>query len=236
VAVEVSAAQRVRHPAGVESTAALPTAPFLGVVLANELLDNLPFRLAVHDGAWREAFVVAGSDGGFGEVLSAPFDPVPDVLPTTAGHGARAPLIDAAAAWVDEARRLVQRGSVVVLDYARPSTSLLAGLEWRSWLRTYRDHRRGRHPLADPGEQDITVDVALDQLPEPDALRSQGQFLQRWGIDELVSAGRRAWADAAATPDLDALRMRSRPTEAAALLDPAGLGGFSAVQWIARFG
>ena len=87
----------------------------------------------------------------------------------------------------------------------------------------------GRHPLADPGDQDITVDVALDQLPEPDAARSQAQFLRRWGIDELVDEGRRAWQAAAAAPDLAALRMRSRPTEAAALLDPSGLGGFSVV-------
>ncbi len=235
VAVEVSAAQRARHPVEVESVAALPTDPFVGVVLANELLDNLPFRLAVHDGAWREAYVVAARDGTFAEVLSAPFDPVPAVLPAVAGHGARAPLLDGAAAWVAEARRLVQQGSVVVLDYARPSTSVLAGLEWRSWLRTYRGHQRGRHPLADPGEQDITVDVALDQLPEPDAVRSQDQFLQRWGITELVEEGRRAWSSAAAAPDLAAMRMRSRPTEAAALLDRSGLGGFDVIQWIAPF-
>jgi SAM-dependent MidA family methyltransferase len=236
VAVELSAAQRSRHPADVESSATLPDEPFSGVVLANELLDNLPFRLAVHDGAWREAYVAAGPDGAFVEVLSAPFDPVPSVLPATAGHGARAPLQDAAAAWVAEAQRLVRRGSVVVVDYARPSTPTLVGLEWRSWLRTYRGHQRGRHPLLDPGDQDITADVALDQLPEPDVARSQAQFLRQWGIDELVEDGRRAWQSAAATPDLAALRMRSRPTEAAALLDPAGLGGFTAVRWIAPIG
>ena len=50
VAVEVSAPQRARHPDGVESRAAMPDEPIEGVVLANELLDNLPFRLAVHDG------------------------------------------------------------------------------------------------------------------------------------------------------------------------------------------
>src|SRR5262245_8819917 len=58
VAVEVSEAQRGQHPAGVESVAALPRGPIDGVVMANELLDNLPFRLVVFDGAWREAFVV----------------------------------------------------------------------------------------------------------------------------------------------------------------------------------
>ena len=81
---------------------------------------------------------------------------------------------------------------MVVLDYARPTTPTLAGLPWRSWLRTYRGHERGGGYLATPGDQDITADVALDQLPEPDAVRSQAQFLQRWGIDELVAEGRRA--------------------------------------------
>ena len=62
----------------------------------------------------------------------------------------------------------------------------------------------GSHPLVDPGDQDITVDVALDQLPEPDAARSQAQFLRRWGIDELVEEGRQAWQAAATAPDLAA--------------------------------
>ena len=51
VAVEVSAAQRARHPGRRRvASPTCPTEPFDGVVLANELLDNLPFRLAVHDG------------------------------------------------------------------------------------------------------------------------------------------------------------------------------------------
>ena len=44
-------------PTGCASVAALPDGPITGVVLANELLDNLPFRLMVIDGGWREAFV-----------------------------------------------------------------------------------------------------------------------------------------------------------------------------------
>src|SRR4051794_6525789 len=45
VTVEVSAVQRAQHPNGAEALAELPTG-ITGVVLANELLDNLPFRLA----------------------------------------------------------------------------------------------------------------------------------------------------------------------------------------------
>jgi SAM-dependent MidA family methyltransferase len=209
----------------------MPEEPIEGVVLANELLDNLQFRLAVHEGAWREAFVTTAPDGTFAEVLSAPFDPRPDVLPSRAAHGARAPLQDAAAAWVLAARSHVRRGTVLVVDYTRVRTGELAALPWRSWLRTYRGHERGAHYLADPGEQDVTVDVAVDQLPEPDAVRSQSQFLQLHGIDDLVAEGRASWAAAAARPDLLALTMRSRVAEAEALLDPAGLGGFDVLEW-----
>ena len=72
----------------------------------------------------------------------------------------------------------------------------------------------------------------LDQLPEPGAVRTQVQFLRRWGIEELVAEGREAWARAAASPDLAAMTMRSRVREAEALLDPSGLGGFTVAEWI----
>lgn len=242
VAVEVSSAQRQRHPeqpgvlvgaSGLDEVATVVgvDAPFDGVVLANELLDNLPFRLAVHDGAWREAFVVVRADGSFAEVLSAPFDPIPAGLPSPASHGARAPIQTAAAAWIDSARGILRAGTVVVFDYASPTTSAMAGRPYREWLRTYRGHQRGGHPLSAPGGQDITVEVALDQLPEPDAVRSQAQWLQRWGVDELVDEGKRVWAEHASRPGLEAMRMRSRISEAEALLDPAGLGGFTVVEW-----
>lgn len=231
VAVDVSAAQREQHPEGVESSAVLPPGPFDGVIIANELLDNLPFRLAVYDDGWREAYVTAGPDGRPTERLSERFDPLPAVLPTTASLGARAPLQDAAAAWVADARARLRSGSVLVLDYAVASTADLAARPWREWLRTYRGHERGGHYLSDPGTQDITTDVAIDQLPEPDAVRSQAQWLQLYGIDELVDAGRRYWSEHAARPDLTALRMRSRVAEAEALLDPAGLGGFLVCEW-----
>jgi SAM-dependent MidA family methyltransferase len=231
VAVEISDVQRTRHPEGVESTARLPAGPFDGVVLANELLDNLPFRLAVWDSGWREAHVMVGPDGRFTEVLSAAFEPVPDVLPVTAPFGARAPLIDRAATFVDTARRRLRSGSLLVVDYGIAHTAGLAGRPWREWLRTYRGNERGDHYLSSPGSQDITIDIPFDQLLEPDALRSQAQFLARWGIDELVEEGKRFWHEHAARPGLEALKMRSRVSEAEALLAPGGLGDFLAAEW-----
>ena len=140
-------------------------------------------------------------------------------------------LQDQAAAWVKRARSLVRRGTVLVVDYARPTTAQLAATAWRDWLRTYRGHDRGGHYLAEPGEQDITAELALDQLPESDAVRTQSQWLHRWGITELVAEGRTAWAAASSAPTLDALLMRSRVSEAEALLDPAGLGAYVVAEW-----
>ena len=234
VAVEVSGPQRLCHPEGVESRPGLPDEPFDGVVIANELLDNLPFRLAVFDNGWREAFVALDVEGRFVERLSAPFDPVPARLPATGAFGARAPLVDRAAATIEEARRLVRSGSVVMIDYGTPLTPMLAGRPWRDWLRTYRGNERGEHYLAASGTQDITIDVPIDQLPEPDTVRTQAQFLQLWGIDELVEEGKRIWEEQAARPGLEAMKMRSRISEAEALLDPAGLGGFLVAEWRAR--
>lgn len=228
LAIESSAAQRGLHPDGIESLAAVPDGSLTGVVVANELLDNLPFRLAVFDDGWREAFVASAPDGRFAEVLR-PFDTVPAALPPSPPHGARAPWQQRAAAWVDDMRSRLVAGSVLVIDYGVARTAELAGRPWRDWLRTYRGHERGAHYLRDAGLQDITADVAVDQLPEPDEVRTQAQFLQRWGIDDLVDEGRAAWAAAASAPTVAALAMRSRVREAEALLDPAGLGGFLAL-------
>lgn len=232
VAVERAAAQRAAH-AGlpVASVETLPDGPFAGVVVANELLDNLPFRLAVNDGGWQEAFVDLDAGDRLVEVL-VPFSELPVCLPSTAAHGARAPVQEAAARWVgDVLARLRPSGRLVALDYAS-STAAMAARPWREWLRTYRDHQRGGHYLAEPGAQDITSDVALDQLPPLTTTSTQADFLWAHGLEELVAEGRRTWAAHAAAPDLAALTGRSRAREAEALTDPAGLGGFTVAEWL----
>lgn len=234
ITVEVSGEQRAGHPAAVTALAQLPIGPITGVVVANELLDNLPFRLAVFDGEWREAFVTVDR-GRCLEVLG-PSTVLPQ-LPARAPHGARVPVQDAAGRWVADALGRLERGRLVVIDYAAPITAELAIRPWREWLRTYRGHQRGGHYLADPGLHDITTEVAVDQLVaaagEPTTVRSQAQFLQLWGIGELVEEGKSVWAEQATRPGLEAMKMRSRISEAEALLDPAGLGAFTVLEWTA---
>jgi len=228
VAVEVSQVQRALHPAGVESRAGMPSEPFVGVIIANELLDNLPIRLFVFDGGWREAFVAIDGER-FVERLVSVAD-VPACLPMLATHGARVAVHDAATRWVGDALSLLQAGRLVVFDYCTSSTEM-AGRPWREWLRTYSGHERGVHYLQAVGNQDITVEVAVDQLPAPNLVTSQTEFLREFGIDGLVEEGRVAWERAASSPTVAAMTMRSRVREAEALCDLAGLGGFSVLQW-----
>jgi SAM-dependent MidA family methyltransferase len=231
-AVEVSAAQRELHPDFVESVEAFPQKEINGVVLANELLDNLPFRLFVFDGKWKEAFVAISDGEKFVEVLRDVAD-IPSVLPQTASLGARAPIQSAARDWLGSVSARLGRGRILVFDYCSASTSGIAASPWREWLRTYKDHGRGEHYLAYPGSQDITVQVMLDQLQASFStltISRQSDWLKHWGIEQLVDEGNQYWDEHKHAPNLAAMKMRSRSNELQALTSRGGLGGFSVLE------
>ena len=231
VAVEISEAQRALHPGFVESVEVFPDRTIQGVVLANELLDNLPFKLFVYDGEWMEAFVGLGSDGKFVEVLRTVAD-IPEVLPKTAPLGSRAPIQAAASQWLLNVSQNLSRGRVLVFDYCSESTSEIAVTPWREWLRTYKDHERGVHYLIEPGSQDVTTQVMIDQLMMAVpalSVTQQSEWLHKWGIDELVAEGDKYWEEHKSAPDIAAMKMRSRLNEAQALTDRDGLGAFWAI-------
>jgi SAM-dependent MidA family methyltransferase len=143
-------------------------------------------------------------------------------------------LQSAASTWLREALDVATPlGRVVVIDYATP-TPELAERPQSEWLRTYANHRRGDAPLADLGAQDVTCEVAVDQLAvvrPPTSDMSQADWLRQWGLDTLVAEAREAWTANAHNPDLAAIAARSRVTEADALLDPDGLGRFRVMEW-----
>jgi len=220
----------------VASLAELPAGRHTGVVLANELLDNLPFDVAERtaDG-WAEVLVGVAHDALL-EVL-VPLDDrrsqlLDDLLPD-APVGVRLPVQEQAGAWLRAAIDVLERGRVVVVDYTATS-AMLADRGQGGWLRTYRAHGQGGSPLEAIGSQDITADVDVDQLARirrPDLQRTQAAFLVAHGIEALVEEGRRIWSERAHLGDLAAVRARSRVGEAEALLEPTGLGGFGVLEW-----
>ncbi|HEX7520720.1 MAG TPA: SAM-dependent methyltransferase [Acidimicrobiia bacterium] len=220
----------------VSSLPELPSTPFTGVVLANELLDNLPFRIVerVADG-WAEVRV--GFDGTtLIEVLVHALDELSAEADAVAeeaylGDGRRLPVPTGIACWLESCSATLRRGVIGIIDYAATAAELVERGQ-AGWLRTYQGHRRGHDPLVEPGSRDITCDVPIEHLQAVatrmgltfERCGSQAGWLRELGLDELAAEARSAWQARAHIGDLEAIAHRSRVTEAAALVDADGLG------------
>ncbi len=208
-----------------------------GVVIGNELVDNLPMALAQRvDGAWRERWVDAEGEEGLALVDANPRPEVVEWLGPHAGEvldGGWVEVQLAAGVWVREALDRLEEGSVVLFDYGDTAENLLPRRQ-DGTLRTYRAHHLGPHPLDEPGETDITADVNFSALAaaaeEAGAfveLHRQDDFLTGLGLRERLTELRHAELDAARSGDeMGRLRLRTLKTEAETLLHPRGLGDF----------
>jgi SAM-dependent MidA family methyltransferase len=217
-------------------------APIVGMVIANELLDNVPCRVLRFDADLRDWFEVCvvqdTATGKLGEHLVSADSNVAALLsqlvpdPT---NGSEVPLQSQAGEVLNAMANLLSNGALVVLDYMRPSTKEFADLPRAEWLRTYDRHVKGSNPLLAPGQTDITVDVAVDQMVsavgQPMHSRSQAAALAAWGLQDVLERSARQWSSRASDYDLNALRARSHVAEAVVLTDETGLGGFTVLEW-----
>lgn len=226
--------------AGIEVVTKLPDDLSGAVVIGNEILDNIPTRILVaggEPGRWGEVHVEMDPTGRPEEVVVPVDDGQADVLPVGRrvgmAPGTRVPWHEQAALWVED---VLARGPVALwlFDYGAPTTAELA--ERGGWLRTYRSHERGSDPYQEPGRWDLTVDIGFDQLPPADHLGRQHEMLRAAGIDELVEEAKQYWRANAHAPDLQAMMMRSRVSEAEALLEPSGLGNWMTAIWFPHSG
>ena len=214
----------------------LPAGPATGVVVANELADNLPFRIVERTTEGWNEIRVGEAGPSFSEILlpadeslAARADRLTDGAALPAGS--RIPVPTALPEWLRAAAAILRRGVVAILDYAAPVEELAARGQ-AGWLRTYRAQQRGTSPLDHPGSQDITSDVPIEALHRAAAAAgltvvsqtTQADWLRSLGVDDLVEQARAEWHGRTAN-DLAAITARSRVHEADALLDPAGLGG-----------
>ncbi|MFP3883421.1 MAG: class I SAM-dependent methyltransferase [Actinomycetota bacterium] len=240
VAVETSPAARNRLAEMVPVAEELPTS-IRGVVIANELLDNLPMAVAqkVH-GQWRERWVgLDGTDLIF--VDAQPRGEVLDWLGSYAGEvpdGGWVEVQLAARSWVADAIDRLETGAILIIDYGDTAENLLPRRQ-DGTLRTYRAHHLGPHPLDEPGKTDITADVnftALMDLHPSARLARQDDFLAELGLRERLPGIRQAELEAARDGDeMERLRLRTLKTEAQTLLHPRGLGDFRVLEYRVGF-
>ncbi len=176
-------ALRGHEPTWHDSPATLPEMPLL--LVANEFFDALPIRqFRRHERGWRELQVTLDADGALAFALS---EPAPLALldhrlkDTRPGdivehRPAAGPLIEALAG------SIARHGGVALLfDYGG----------WRSLGDTLQAlHRQAPdHPLAHPGQADLTAHVDFEALSQAAAplltvtpMITQGTFLHRLGI------------------------------------------------------
>jgi len=208
------------------------------IVIANELLDNLPFRMfSKTEAGFEEVWVQTENDQS--EYVSKPLSEaeiceLPDQIKVVLenldlGTESRVPVLDSANSWI---QNVLDRNpaSLLIFDYGTKSTQEL--VTRGDWLRTYQHHIRGENPLELQGKLDITTDIALDQLPKLATVLTQCEFLKLWGIEQLAVDGNNYWLAHAAKPDLTSMRMRSRTSEALSLQDPKGLGSWLVAEWL----
>lgn len=237
-AVEASPAARRALTKVLDEPRILPGMPdsVRGVVIANELIDNLPMAIAqVVDGRWRERWV--GLDGdGLAFVDAEPRSEVVDWLGRFVGDVAEGGWVEVqlqAGEWLRRTLDSLQAGSIVIIDYGDTAENLLPRRR-DGTLRTYRAHHLGPHPLDEPGQTDITADVnftALLVLAEEAGaeveLHRQDDYLSMLGLRDCLSELRKAELEAARSGDeMERLRLRTLRTEAETLLHPRGLGDF----------
>jgi SAM-dependent MidA family methyltransferase len=222
----------------VSSIDAVPD-PLRGLVIANELLDNLPMAVAQLTAAgWRERWVGRDDDG----LTFVDADVRPGVLrwldrfagPVEEGGWVEVQL--RAFGWVVGVVSRLEAGAVVLFDYGDTAENL-APRRRDGTLRTYRAHHLGPHPLDEPGATDITADVNVTAIEA--AAREAGAEVEVWRQDDfLASLGLRRQISAMRHEELDSarsgdemgrLRLRTRRTEAETLLHPRGLGDFKVV-------
>lgn len=210
--------------------------PIRGAIVANELIDNLPMRLAVRSGeSWEERRV--GTDGDTLALVGAPArsdtvawleayaGPVPD--------GGVVEVQLEAARWLRQAISILEAGSILIIDYGATAEEL-APRRAIGTLRTYRAHHLGPDPLLEPGATDITADVNFTALlgVAHDAgvraeLHRQDDFLVRHGLRDTLTELRGRELELAKGADAMArLKVRSELKDAETLLHPRGLGDF----------
>ena len=167
-----------------------------GVFFSNELVDALPVRVVRRVGdQWRERCVIA-EGRGFAwceeRIADEPLRAATVALPPIDGYTTEVHL--AARAWMGDVARTLARGYVLTIDYGHAASLYYAPFRQQGTLTAYREHRRSRDVLADPGDQDLTAHVNFTALVRageaaglaPLAWLDQQHFLMGIAHDELA--------------------------------------------------
>ena len=210
--------------AGIETLGSLlEKAPLTGVVIANEVLDNVPFhRIRMRDGKLVEVLVGVEGDR-FVEIEGDPTRAALGALSAPPLEGEERAASPQSLAMIHEIATILERGYAFLFDYG-----FLSG-EPPGPVHSYMSHRVSADVLEDPGGRDVTAAVDLEAVAGAarDTLQVWGPVTQR---EALLALGYRMW-DAGIrkrqteTDDpLEATRLFEARSKASILIDETKLG------------
>jgi SAM-dependent MidA family methyltransferase len=214
-AIEVSPGARsaLTTVTGVRSGDELKGAPH--VVVANELLDNLPFRRVRGD---REIRI--GLEGERFVEIETPWDGEPVLVDGEM-------LVPVGAfAFIDRLAQTLERGYILLIDYGAVGSP-------GGDIHGYRDHRVVEDVLIDPGSSDITAGIDFSSIARFAEERTLIAFPSITQHDALLALGFEEWqrqelgrqtALLAERDGLEAVRTWSGRSRATLLIDPSALG------------
>ncbi|MEP4077123.1 class I SAM-dependent methyltransferase [Haloferula sp.] len=146
--------------------------PLPGYLIANEVLDALPFHLVESNGdVWHEIGVSLSDDEGFEWSDLGPAPKITGTLPQRAS-GYRTEVRPDFAGFLRPLVRTIQPGRMLWVDYGFERDDYYAEPRTTGTLRTFRNHKAGEEPLDQPGSQDITAHVDFTAVME--AIQSIG--------------------------------------------------------------
>jgi SAM-dependent MidA family methyltransferase len=187
----------------VEWLDALPETPIAGVVLANEVLDALPFRrFVIRDARLLERGVGLSAAGELidadrpagGELRAELARLAPAGWPTRY-ESELCPMVEP---WLDSVAQSLTRGVMLLIDYGLPRHEYYHPQRDRGTLRCHFRHRAHDNPLLYPGLQDITAwvdftrvaEAGVDARLEVAGYCTQAAFLLANGIEAEVAGAR----------------------------------------------
>lgn len=201
------------------------TDPFVGVILANEVLDNFPFRIFEVRGQSAveiavdltgQEFVEAEvqiADAGLKKRAAAAADLLED--------GDRFEISMHQEEWVGRAAAVLEHGYVLAIDYGDEEPAIWAGRPAGSAV-TYANGSLGVDLLKDPGSADITAHVNFSALQRAAVkggltvgrLVTQREWLESLGLQDvlerLVQSQKQAEAESDHRGTISLLAERSR--------------------------
>ncbi len=179
----------------------LPESPVTGVVLANEVLDALPFRrFVVEQGALYERGVALSAAGALIDADREATASLRAELMRLAPQGWPAPyrseLCPMVGPWLAAVGGALERGAMLLIDYGLSRHDYYHPQRDHGTLRCHFRHRAHDDPLLYPGLQDITAwvdftrvaEAGVDAQLEVAGYCTQAAFLLACGIEAELAA------------------------------------------------